>query len=62
MATVERLTKRLDDLDKDRRYFRLEDFILASPMAGESLTEALHREHPLKTYNPAMVQSILTAD
>lgn len=64
MATVESITRRLDALDKDRGYFTIEELLLAlsSPLAGESFTEALHREHPLKTYNPAMVQSILLAD
>ena len=58
MATVESITKRLDALDKDRGYFTIEELLLAlsSPLAGESFTEALHREHPLKTYNPDMVR------
>ena len=64
MATIEGIKKRLDDLDKDRGYFKIEELLLAlsSPLAGESFTEALHREHPFKTINPAMVQSILSAD
>jgi hypothetical protein len=61
MATIESITKRLDKLDGDRGYFSIEEILLAlsNPLAGESFTEALHREHPLKTYNPTMVQSIL---
>ena len=60
MATVESITKRLDELDGDRGYFSIEELLLAlsRPLAGESFTEALHREHPLKTYNPAMVRSL----
>ena len=58
MATVESLTKRLDALDGDRGYFSIEEILLAlsNPFEGESFTEALHREHPLKTFNPAMVR------
>ncbi len=59
MPTVESITKRLDDLDKDRGYFGIEDLIWAYEMAGESMFEVLHREHPLKTFNPAMVQGLL---
>ena len=62
MPTVESITKRLDALDENRGYFTIEDLVSASPMEGESLVEAWHREHPLKTYNPAMVQSILSAE
>ena len=56
MATVESLKKSLDALDGGRAYFSIEDLVSARPMAGESFTEALHREHPLKTYNPTMVR------
>jgi hypothetical protein len=62
MATVDGLKKRLDALDEERGYFTIEELVSALTTTGESFTEALHREHPLKTYNPAMVQSILTAD
>ena len=58
MATVESISKRLDALDGDRGYFTIEDLVSAHPLAGESFTEALHREHPLKTYDPAMVRSL----
>lgn len=62
MASVESLTRRLDKLDENRRYYRIEDFILAQPMAGESLIETLQREHPGKDFDPAMVASCLKQD
>lgn len=57
MATVENLAKRLDRLGKDRGYFTIEDIILAKPMAGESLVQAIQREHPGKDFDPAMLAS-----
>ena len=62
MATVESLTRRLDKLDENRRYYRIEDIILAQPMAGESLIQTLQREHPGKDFDPAMVASCLKHD
>lgn len=59
MATVEGLAKRLDELDEDRGYFTIEDIILARPMAGESLIQAIQREHPGKDFDPTMLASCL---
>ena len=59
MATIESIAKRLDDLDQDRGYFTIEDFIFERPIDGESLLEAMQREHPLKIFNPAMLRDLL---
>jgi hypothetical protein len=47
MATVESLSKCLDELYKDHKYFTIEEivFALELPMLGESLFETLQREH-----------------
>ncbi len=62
MATVESLAKRLDKFNENRRYYSIEDIILAQPMAGESLIEALQRDHPGKDFDPAMVASCFKQD
>ncbi len=59
MATVETITKRLDALDEERGYFTIEELVSACTTTGELQIEDLCREHPFKTFNPAMVQSIL---
>ena len=61
MPTVESLNKRLDALDEERGYFAIEDFVSARPMEGESMVEAAEREHPFKTFDPSMVQSLRLA-
>ncbi|RLA42368.1 MAG: hypothetical protein DRR42_23525 [Gammaproteobacteria bacterium] len=60
MATVESINRRLDELDGDRAYFSIEEILLAlsRPLAGESLLDTMHREHPSKTINPSMVESL----
>lgn len=61
MLTIESLTKRLDDLEKDRGYFSIEDIILTleCPVPGETLFQTLHREHPGKTIHPGLVSLLL---
>ena len=57
MQTIENLTKRLDDVEKYRGYFSIEEIVLAleCPAPGETLFEKLHREHPGKTLHPELV-------
>jgi hypothetical protein len=61
MAKIKTLIKRLDALDKDRGYFTIMEIVSAirRPETGECPLEALQREHPLKTFNPEMIESIL---
>ena len=59
MATIESLAKRLDDLDHDRGYFSIEEIVSANAMNNESLIDAVQREHPFKTFNPAMLRDLL---
>ena len=61
MATLESLTKRLDDLDKDRGYFTIEEivFALEREKQGDSMFDILHREHPGKTLHPDLVGFLL---
>lgn len=59
MATIESIAKRLDDLDRDRGYFSIEEIFSAKPMKDESIIDAVQREHPFKTFNPAMLRDLL---
>ena len=62
MPTVEGITKRLDALDEDRGYFTIEDIVSARTITGELQLEDMCRKHPSKTFNPALIESILSAD
>lgn len=59
MATIESIAKRLDDLVHDLGYFSIEDIVSANPLEGESLIDAVQREQPFKTLNPAMLRDLL---
>lgn len=58
---VENLTKRLNALDENRGYFRFDEICSALQRAtpGETLFEALHREHLGKTIDPDLVAFLL---
>ena len=58
MATIESISKRLDDLDKGRGYFKIEDYVLANPRPGESQFDAMVRENPRKTIHPDMMKDL----
>lgn len=61
MATIESITKRLDDLEKGHSYFSIEEIVMAleREKEGESFLEALHRECPGKTFHPDLVSHLL---
>ncbi len=61
MATVDSITKRLDALDDDRGYFTIENLLSACSITGQLQIEDLCREHPFKTFDPSMVQSLCLA-
>lgn|GEM_PF-4261638 len=64
MASIESLIKQVDKIEGDRGYFTIGEIVdaISSSKNGESAFEVLQREHPSKTFDPSMVQSVLHKD